>query len=127
MANEIQYSAMLQAAKNGASIGQQLTGVCDMAGAQMTQKTQNIGTTAEAISFDDISGAPKLVLLQNLDPTNYVEIDSASTMDKFPQKLLPGPSAGIPGTFILLAPETGTIYAKAHTAAVNLLVLAVEA
>jgi hypothetical protein len=75
--------------------------------------TQLIGTTAEAISFGDVGNPPKKVVVVNRDATNYVEIDSANTFDKFPQKLTPG-------DFIVLSPQTATIYAKANTADVRI-------
>jgi len=82
------------------------------------ENVQNIGTTAETISFGDCANVA-FVLFKNLDPTNYVEVDSASAMTSFPQKVLPG---GV----ILLSPETTTVYAKAHTAACDCLIVACE-
>ena len=120
MANETSFTASLTVSKGGATIDRSFSKSLDMTGAQMCNLTQNVGTSAEAITFGDISGAPEKLLIKNLDATNYVEIDSADTFDKFPQKL-------VAGDFILLSPQTGTIYAKANTAAVNILKLAVEA
>lgn len=88
------------------------------AGSGAILNIQNVGTTSEVLSLGDIS-APGPVMISNDDSTNYVEVDSASAMDKFPQKILPG-------AFVILAPETATIYAKAHTAACNVTVTAVQ-
>ena len=119
MAREITCTVTLFANKNGARVSHTKSKVSDMTGDDMIQSTQLIGTTAEALTFDEISGAPQSLLIENLDSTNYVEIDSASAMDKFPQKLLAGDA-------VLLKPQTGTIYAKANTAAVRIAKCAVE-
>ena len=120
MSREITYNISVNASKGGARVSHGATKTLDMAGDDMLQSTQLIGTSAEAITFEDISGAPAVLLIQNLDAANYVEIDSANTFDKFPQKLLAGES-------VLLKPQTGTIYAKANTAPVRILKVAVEA
>lgn len=121
MSNEIQSSVTLKASKNGASVSVTATDTLDMSGNNMVQQPQSIATSATAIDLGNISGAPKKLLIVNLDPTNYVEIDSANTFDKFPQKILPG------GDVILLSPQTGTIYGKANTAAVLINIVAVQA
>lgn len=120
MAREITYSVNLNVSKGGARVSHAKSQTLDMTGDDMLQSTQLIGTTAEALTFDEISGAPAVLLLENLDAANYVEIDSAATMDKFPQKLMPGDP-------ILLRPQTGTIYARANTASVRIVKAAVEA
>jgi hypothetical protein len=79
---------------------------------------QDVGTTAEALVLGDLTTVGA-VFIKNTDATNYVEIDSASAMDKFPQKLLPGES-------MILRPQTVTIYAKANTAACALQIGAVK-
>jgi hypothetical protein len=69
---------------------------------------QSVGTTAALIDVGTIT-TPAILYVRNLDATNYIEVDSISTMANFPQKLFPGEA-------VLLKPETGTVYAKAHTA-----------
>lgn len=120
MAREVTYSCSLNAGKNGARITHAQSKTLDMAGNELLQATQLIGTGAELLTFGDIAGAPGVVLFVNLDATNYVEVDSANTFDKFPQKLMPGDS-------ILLRPQTGNIYARANTAACRCLKVATEA
>jgi hypothetical protein len=78
---------------------------------------QTIGTTSETLVLGDLANVGGGLFLKNTDSTNYVEIDSASTFDKFPQKILAGRA-------IFLASQTLTIYAKANTASV---VLAISA
>ena len=92
----------------------------DMAGDDMLQSTQLIATAATALTFDGITGAPAVLLVENLDAVNYVEIDSANTFDKWPQKLMPG-------DVVILRSQTGVIYGRANVAAVRIAKVAVEA
>jgi len=80
--------------------------------------TQSIATSSTAIELGAVSTIGPMMVI-NTDSANYVEVDSASSFDKFPQKI---PAGG----FIILRPQTTTIYAKANTAAVNIRVVAVE-
>lgn len=120
MANEIYTNLQLTVRKNGATISATAAGNQDMAGDDMTQITQVIGTTAETIGFGDITGAPAQVLIQNLDATNFVEIGGDSGLTVFKLKILPGKAVSI-------SPASGTMYAKADTAAVRILIVAAEA
>jgi hypothetical protein len=120
MANEIFTSLELTARKNGATISARVSGDQDMAGDDLLQLTQVIGTTAEAVSFGEITGAPAQVMIQNLDATNFVEIGGDSGLTVFKLKILAGKA-------VLISPSSGTMYAKADTAAVRILVVAVEA
>jgi hypothetical protein len=88
------------------------------AGTDAIGKTQIIGTSSEQIDLGELASAAA-ILMVNLDETNFVEVDSANTYDKFPQKIKPGRA-------ILLAPETVTIHAKADTNPVAVAYLAVE-
>jgi hypothetical protein len=118
MANEITASATLVASKNGATVSASTSCRVDMTGDDLTQNTQVIGTSSEAIDFGEISGAPAYVLFKNLDSTNFVTVgftDPPTEID-----ILAGQSA-------LFPPATGTIYAIADTAAVRVLVVAAEA
>jgi hypothetical protein len=79
---------------------------------------QSIGfAAAEAITLGADVTAPKLVYIQNLDPTHFVVIDNVIGLTGWPQKLLPG-------TAIVLRPEATALFAKADTAAVNIWVVA---
>ena len=120
MAREIQYNVSINAVKGGARVSHAKAKTLNMTGDDMIQSTQLIGTTAELLTFDEISGAPGVLLIENLDVTNYVEIDSEAAMGNFPQKLVAGDA-------ILLRPQTGTIYARANFASVRILKVAVEA
>lgn len=78
---------------------------------------QTIGTTAEALVLTDLANVSGGLFLKNNDATNYVEVDSANTFDKFPQKIPPG-------GFVFLGAQSTTIYAKANTAACILTIAA---
>lgn len=119
MANEINVSVSLTASKGGAAIQSTGSRTADMAGVEMITNVQAVGTAAEAIVVGDI-GTPGYCLLKNLDATNYVEIalDSGVTTQVF-AKLMPGDVALFPA-------KTATMYAKANTAPIALLVSLVE-
>lgn len=118
MASVITLSAALSLVGGGvncagsASVSQNQVGTTGIANVQI------VGTTAETLTFVDAVPAGGFLFIYNQDATNYVEIDAASAMTSFPQKVLPG-------KFILLMPETSTIYGKANTAACNCLIVAV--
>lgn len=120
MANEAYYSISIKAAKNGATVGQSTSKRLSMTGAEMVQATQNIGTTAELVSFGGITGAPQLLMVQNLSDTNYIELGGDSGLTVFKMKIPAGQIA-------VFTPSSATLYAKANTAAVNVLVVAIEA
>lgn len=120
MANSITVNAqlILNLAAGGSISG--LAAITEVqTGSHGIENVQNIGTTAENITLGDCANAA-FILIKNLDPTNYVEVDSASAMTSFPQKIKPG-------GMILLSPETITIWAKANTAACDCLIVACEA
>ena len=119
MSNEITLSLALAIAKNGASVGGSQSSSIDMAGANFIGSVQTVPTAGVALDLGDVSAPPSYVLIQNLDAANFVEIDSANTFDKFPQKIRPG---GV----ILLCPLSAVIHAKADTASVNVNVVAAE-
>jgi len=119
MANEGYFSLNLKATKSGANVGQTVSGRFNMAGADMTQATQTIGTTAETLNLGDITGAPQQLMIQNLDATNYIEIGGDSGLTVFKLKIAAGKAS-------VFTPTSGTIYAKANTAAVNVMIVAIE-
>lgn len=67
--------------------------------------TQEIGTSEEALTVGDVSSLG-LVVIKNLDETNFVEVGLTAS---YTIKLLPGQAC--------LFPPAGTLYAKANTAA----------
>jgi hypothetical protein len=74
MANEIEMSARLYAAKNGASINSQtFTATANMTGTDMGQNTQDIGSGSdELLDIAADLSLPYKVLIKNLDLQNSV-------------------------------------------------------
>lgn len=120
MANEITQTIQLTIAKNGASANINTTKRIDMSGGGIVNNTQSIGTTAEALSLGDISGAPSQIALKNLDASNFVEIGGDSGLTVFKLRVNAGET-------LIFRATSGTIYAKADTAAVRVQIVASEA
>lgn len=122
MANEITMQVLLSTTKaNGALSPGTLTGQVSQTNIPNIDSTISIGTTAEQLDFGDISGAPAAFEMKNLDTTNFVQValDSGVSTQIF-AKLLPG-------AVMLIPPATGTIYAKADTAACFVKLVAISA
>lgn len=118
MANEIVLSVSLRATKGGASVSASVSDSITMSGDDMEQGTQVIGTSAEAVTWGEITGAPKYVLLKNLDATNFVTVGFTNPPTEM--KLLAGES-------LLVPPTSANLYAIADTAACRVLKVAMEA
>lgn len=80
---------------------------------------QSIATSSTAINLGTLAASGP-VMIKNLDPTNFVQIDANTSFNGFPQKIFPGQA-------ILLSPQTITLFGKADTGAVNIQVLAANA
>ena len=119
MANEITASMSFRATKGGATVSFQDRFIADLTEQDMVNQTQLIGTSAEAIDIGDINGGVQFLIVKNLDATNTVEIGSDVTgADMFITLQ--------PGKFCMFSPNTEDLYAIADTAAVRVLILAVE-
>lgn len=118
MANEINISTSISATKNGVTLSNNSSKTLDMAGDQMISNVQIVGITYEAALLGDVVTIG-YVFIKNMDTTNFIEVDSATAMNAFPQKLKAG-------EFCILKPETATIYLKADTAPCNVQVVAFE-
>jgi len=119
MASEIQYSVAVNALKNGAKVNMAASAVLDMAGDDMIQSTQLIGTSAEALTMDEVSGVPARVMLVNLDTTNFVLVGFTNP----PTEMRLDANGGA----LSIRPALGTIYLKADTAACRIAKAIVEA
>src|SRR5689334_2174258 len=117
MANEINVTASLNISKGGVTLNHSTTARHDMAGSEMIHRTQVIGTGAEQVTFGDITGAPGILKVTNLDPTNFVELALDSGMTNKFAKIRAG---GV----VLLQPSSATLYAQANTASCRILVQA---
>lgn len=116
MANEIQANLTVTINDNGNIASGTATFQANFSGTFIGNE-QIIGTSAETLQLGDVGSNPVIVFVKNLDSTNFVTVDSANTLDKFPQILQPGQAC-------VLTPTTGTIYAKADTAQCICLVVA---
>ena len=117
MADEIQMTARLYAAKNGAYLPSvTYTKSATMVGTDMGSQTQSIGTSSsETLDVPVDVSTPYKLLISNLDNTNYVELSFTS-----------GFAAGA-GTMRLPAGETmlipyinASLYLIANTSAVTI-------
>ena len=115
MANEISATASLAITFSGQTASGTTTFSLNLTGDYLGEE-QDIGTTAEVLDLGDIATA-HVIYVRNLDATNYVQVDSANTFDKFPQHIAPGQA-------VLLLPETSTIYVKANTAPLKIFTVA---
>ncbi len=119
MANEILYTLIINATKNGAKLATISTtgtaGTKSMAGNDSESGTQLITTSAGAVTIGSVAIAGALIYFKNLDPTNFVVLSMASDATNPFATLKPGDEHFSRG------PATGTIYAKADTASVRIL------
>ncbi len=117
MAKEIATNLSVVISKGNSKANGQTTSSEDLAGGFIGFQ-QNIGLTAESINLGADITAPKVLYIQNLDTTNPVQIDSAGTMDNWPQTLLPGAA-------VCLRPSAGgSLFAKATGAVVAIWIVA---
>lgn len=120
MSNTINFSVTAGVTLSaGGTITGTGSGTITQAGTDNIGSVQNIGTSTEALVIGDVTTIGYL-FLKNLDATNYVEISLTSPVgaEAF-IKLLAGECAFLPT-------RQTTIYGKANTAAVDLLVVAME-
>lgn len=129
MANEIKVALVVshtKTPKQGHTPPNQIQE--DQTGTGAFNNTVSIGTSEEDVSFGDVS--PGLVLLYNLDTTNFVEWgakDGGGNMQAI-GRLLPADSSNnpsIPGMFYLNSGKT--LRMKADTGACNVQIVAYEA
>jgi hypothetical protein len=120
MANEIQVTTRLYAAKNGAVLpGSTHSWTANMSGVDMLSQTQSVGTTEESLSLGADVGAPYMLEIANLDSTNYIEVGVAAGV--YFGRILAGQSLFIP-----YVASGVTVYLKANTAAVSIQTSACE-
>jgi len=109
MANEINSSVSCTISSGGQSVTGSKSFTTSLSSTTFLGEEVTVGSTTAATLYVGGLTNPSALLVINLDTTNFLTVDSAVTLDKFPQKLTPG--AGV-----LLLPESGTVYAKADTA-----------
>jgi hypothetical protein len=108
MANEISVTIDLSYSKGGAKYNRTFSKKITQTGDSYNSAIQSIGTVEEEVAQGAEVGTPGVVLVHNLDSTNYIEI--GSTTGVYDIKLL----AGEAWTY---RHNSATIYAKANTAA----------
>lgn len=119
MANEITQTVGLKVLKNSSGFDSGVvTKQVTMTGNEFIDKTQLIGTTAEAITFGDITGAPGQLMVKNLDSANFVRLSLGDDANYF-AKIRAGHAA-------VFEPASATMYAKADTASVRIQIRAIE-
>lgn len=121
MANELTISLVLNFAKGNVSIRKQLSDTITVAGTRGTDSSQTIATSSTAITLGSVTGVPGMIIIQNLDATNYVDLsmDSGFAADNVFAKLLAG-------QFCIFPAKLAAMYAKANTAACDIMVTAIE-
>jgi hypothetical protein len=119
MANEGYFSIRLDARKGGSDVTTLSSSRFTIAGDNFVKSTQLIGTTAETVDFGEISGAPQMCNVSNLDATNFVELGGDAGMTGLKLKLMPGMSN-------LVSLSSATLYAKSDTAPARIEVTAIE-
>lgn len=120
MADEISVSFSLVANKGNFSFSRKLSGQFDLAtGRGGNPGVVTIATSETAITFGSLV-APRWVMFQNLDATNYVDIGADSSGMVAMIRLKAGEFAVMPLT------PGAVLKAKANTAAVDLFCEALE-
>jgi hypothetical protein len=120
MAKEINCAVKVSVASKGNSkTGGDLSWTEDAAGGSGGFGV-TLSTTAAAINIGAGITAPKVIYIQNLDPTtggNSVIVDNVVTLAGWPQTILPGTAA-------VLRPGNSTIFGKANIAPVKVWIVA---
>lgn len=111
MANEYKVTCGFTCDKGGMRITPKGNFNITMAGANMMDATQDVGTSAEALDLGPIAGVPPVIYIENLDSTNFVLIGWTNPPTEM--KLLAGQATVFPTS-------TATMYVKADTAAVRI-------
>ena len=117
MASEISFSAQLSYSKSGASLSSQCSTVATVAGVKYADVVQTIATGGSTVTFGTV-GTVGVFMLQNIDPTNFVDVGFDGTT--YPVRL--AAVSGTQGGFIIAPNNGSTIYARANVTGCNLLV-----
>ena len=115
MTKNSQVTFTVQDGQNVATLTQAITEVAT--GNDRQNVTQTIATSWTAINFRPVT--PDLFMVQNLRPDNYVQLATANDGTGLFARVSPGR----PGPYITADPGA-TYYARAHTAAVKIAILA---
>ena len=108
MADEITVTLSVVYDNNGVEFTRSLSDSITQTGDTFTWEIQSVGTSEEELAQGAELGTPGIMVVHNLDATNYVEI--GSTTGVYDIKLLAG-------EFAIYRHNSATVYAKANTAA----------
>lgn len=121
MANEITVRAQLTYNPSLAGqVGMDSTlqsATLDMTGTEQWATTVDVGTSEEEITPPSDIGTPGMVLVKNLDSTNFIELGSVT--GEYLVKLLPG-------EFAMFRLASSSIFALADTASCKLQIFLLE-
>ena len=109
MADELKVRASVVFSKGGAKYRRNISKSITVSGDAFLHNVQSVGTTEELLEGHADMTAVGVVLLINLDATNYVEFGSTTGVYDLKLKA---------GEFALYRHNSNFIYAKANTAAV---------
>lgn len=120
MANEIRLSVELSVNKSGLQAAKSVQSLADQATAGYVSRKQTIPTSDTVITLTGVT-APRAIVIENLDATNYVKIGPTVAGAIAPiGRLSPGQSMGL-----FLEPSV-VLRAQANTASVDIAFLIVE-
>ena len=80
MANELELTATLKYNKGGVTEEVSVSSKLDVSGDLVTQTVQDIGLSVEVIDLASMT-APGVIIVENLDATNYVQMRRTTTDD----------------------------------------------
>lgn len=118
MANELQVAVSAAYSKSGLSRSIAKSLVATISGLEAIGNVQIVGTSNEQINYGD--SAPGLVVIVNLDSTNYVEIFGDNMNMQKVAKLLPGQC------LLTFLDGSTSLFGRANTAPCQCEVLAVD-
>lgn len=110
MANELTITTSLSYSKSSDTVTRSKTSQITVSGSVRASGVQTIGTSEEALAIGDVTSVG-VVFIQNLDPTNYVEV-AAVPSERYSIKIKAGESYAFRAV-------GNTIYCKANTAPVK--------
>ena len=108
MSNELTLRASISFSKSGAEVKRTVSDSVTISGDSFTHGVQSVGTSEEELVQGADLGTPGVVLILNLDATNYVEVGSTTGVYDIKCKA---------GEFALYRHNSATVYAKANTGA----------
>jgi len=118
MANELKLNVSLEYAQDGISVISNPSRVqIDTVGGRATKLVQTIGTVEETLILGDVA-AVRMLLIRNLDATNFIELGVATGVYGVRVRA---------GNFALYNPNGTTVFARANTASVKVEFTAIDA